>query len=188
MTTKREAILIAAKNLFAQSSYHVTGVNKIAAVSGASKMTLYSQFGSKEQLIAEVLQLRNEEFVSSLREAMNKAVPGIARLEVLFNWHCAWFRNVDFNGCMFIKASEEFSGQSELIINIVRKHKLLILGMIEGCLVEADTENCSSLARFLFTLIEGMIVNAQMFGSDHFTSTSWLQIESIVKGQIEKLT
>jgi AcrR family transcriptional regulator len=188
MTTKREAILIAAKNLFAQHSYHATGVDKISEASGASKMTLYSQFGSKEQLIAEVLRLRNEEFVSSLRAAMDEAAPGIARLAALFNWHCAWFDQPDFHGCMFIKASKEFAGQSELIMEIARNHKILILEMIDSCLVEAGIKESSPLARFLFSLTEGMIVNAQMFGPHRFTSTNWSQIELIVTARLAQTT
>ncbi|MGV1833004.1 TetR/AcrR family transcriptional regulator [Agrobacterium vitis] len=180
MTAKRDAILQAAKRLFAQSSYHQIGVDKISTASGASKMTLYSQFGSKEQLIVEVLRLRDEEFISSLRAAMNGAPSGIPRLETLFKWHNEWFRRPDFHGCMFIKASEEFAGQSETIMAVARNHKLLILEMIKECLVEARIKNPKPLARLLFTLTEGMIVNAHMFGHDQITATNWPEIEYIL--------
>lgn len=183
MTEKRQAILAAAKSLFSENSYHSTGVDKIAAVSGASKMTLYSQFGSKEQLIVEVLRLRDEEFIASLRQAMDKASPGLARLAAIFEWHGAWFRQPDFHGCLFIKASQEFAGQSELIMAASRTHKALILGLIERCLVEAAVQEPSAQARLLFTLIEGMIVSAQMFGPDSGMLLGWPQIEAMLKKQ-----
>jgi AcrR family transcriptional regulator len=186
MTAKREAILTTAKSLFAQSSYHSTGVDKIAAASGASKMTLYSHFTSKEQLIAEVLCRRDEEFVKSLSDAMNQAAPGIARLAAVFEWHQEWFRRADFHGCMFIKASEEFEGQSEMIMDVSRRHKTLILEMIEGCFIEAGIDDPADLGRLLFTLIEGMIVNAQMFGADRGMSIGWPLVESIIEDQLAR--
>lgn len=184
MTEKRQAILTTAKSLFAAHSYHLTGVDKIAAVSGASKMTLYSQFGSKEQLIVEVLRLRDEEFIASLEQAMHAAPPGLARLAAFFEWHRAWFLQPDFHGCMFIKASEEFAGHSDMIMEMSRQHKRLILERIERCLADAGLREPAPLARLLFTLTEGMIVNAHMFGPGRGMPLDWPQIEAIVQAHL----
>lgn len=182
MTAKRDGILSAAMRLFAENGYHSTGVDKIAAASGASKMTLYSQFGSKEHLITEVLQLRDEQFLQSLTSAMAKSEPGIARLKALFEWHEEWFRQPEFHGCMFIKASEEFAGESEPIMEVSRRHKVFIRRLIEDCLIQADMNNAAHLASLLFILLEGMIVNAHMFGAGNGIAIGWSQIEHILRG------
>lgn len=186
MTLKKEAILSTAKALFAESGYQAIGVDRITAASGASKMTLYSHFGNKENLIVEVLKVRDAEFMSSLRASVEMGQTGLERLKLIFDWHEAWFRREDFHGCMFIKASEEFAGQNEPIMSISRHHKTLILLLIEDCLQMAGAVDAEDLARLLFTLLEGMIVNAQMFGRDEGMGVGWEMIQTLVQSRIEE--
>src|SRR3978361_1773413 len=50
-----ERILEVARELFCRDGIHATGIDRILAAAGASKMTLYTRFGSKEALLREVL-------------------------------------------------------------------------------------------------------------------------------------
>lgn len=50
-----ERILEVARELFCRDGIHATGIDRILTEAGASKMTLYSRFGSKEALLREVL-------------------------------------------------------------------------------------------------------------------------------------
>ncbi|MFZ4967545.1 TetR/AcrR family transcriptional regulator [Pseudomonas sp. Mn2068] len=52
---KREAIIQAAIEAFRADGFEVTSMDRIAAIAGVSKRTVYNHFPSKEELFAEIL-------------------------------------------------------------------------------------------------------------------------------------
>ena len=55
-----ERILEVARELFCRDGIHATGIDRILTEAGASKMTLYSRFGSKEALRSEERRVGKE--------------------------------------------------------------------------------------------------------------------------------
>ncbi|PTS76575.1 helix-turn-helix domain-containing protein, partial [Stenotrophomonas sp. HMWF023] len=53
---KREAIVRAAVEEFRSAGYEATSMDRIAAVAGVSKRTVYNHFPSKEELFALILE------------------------------------------------------------------------------------------------------------------------------------
>ncbi|MET1161280.1 MAG: TetR/AcrR family transcriptional regulator [Pseudoxanthomonas sp.] len=60
---KRDAILEAAKRLFAHEGYTGVSMDQIAADAGVSKLTVYSHFGDKEALFAAAVRAKCEEML-----------------------------------------------------------------------------------------------------------------------------
>lgn len=60
---KRDAILEAAKRLFAGDGYAGVSMDQIAAEAGVSKLTVYSHFGDKEALFAAAVRAKCEEML-----------------------------------------------------------------------------------------------------------------------------
>lgn len=60
---KRDAILEAAKRLFAGDGYTGVSMDEIAAEAGVSKLTVYSHFGDKEALFAAAVRAKCEEML-----------------------------------------------------------------------------------------------------------------------------
>lgn len=60
---KRDAILEAAKHLFAGDGYTGVSMDQIAAEAGVSKLTVYSHFGDKEALFAAAVRAKCEEML-----------------------------------------------------------------------------------------------------------------------------
>lgn len=58
---KRAAILAAAKHLFPQNGFEGTSMDAVATEAGVSKLTVYSHFGGKEALFAEVVHCKCDE-------------------------------------------------------------------------------------------------------------------------------
>jgi TetR/AcrR family transcriptional repressor of mexJK operon len=58
---KREAIMVAARDLFLSKSYEGVSMAAIAAVAGVSKLTLYSHFADKAALFQEVISAKCQE-------------------------------------------------------------------------------------------------------------------------------
>lgn len=69
MQKKWDPILAAAKRLFIDQGYGATSMDAVAAASGATKRTVYNNFGSKEQLLEAVIDEAIEHF--------GQAVPGL---------------------------------------------------------------------------------------------------------------
>jgi TetR/AcrR family transcriptional regulator, mexJK operon transcriptional repressor len=63
---RRRDILVAGKKVFFEHGYALTSIDRIAAVAGTTKRTVYDHFGSKEALFAEVISFASEQFVALL--------------------------------------------------------------------------------------------------------------------------
>ena len=57
---KRAAVLTAAQYLFSQNGFAGTSMDSIAKAAGATKLTVYRNFGSKQDLFAEAIRLKCE--------------------------------------------------------------------------------------------------------------------------------
>ncbi|WP_163574084.1 TetR/AcrR family transcriptional regulator [Halomonas faecis] len=164
--TKRDDILATATRLFGEYGYHAVGVDRIRDEAGVSKMTLYHQFGGKEALVEAVLVQRHERFMASLVAAVESAETAEARLRAVFDWHARWFASEDFHGCMFLKATEEYAREPASLLALSQRHKAEVKGLVEDILAEMHGERASRLARLVQVTLDGMIVNAYLFGWD----------------------
>ncbi len=63
---RRRDILLAGKKVFFEQGYALTSIDRIAAVAGTTKRTVYDHFGSKDALFAEVIAFGSEQFVAML--------------------------------------------------------------------------------------------------------------------------
>jgi AcrR family transcriptional regulator len=82
----RDRILDSALELFARRGYAATGVYDIARTAGIEKTALYWHFGSKEGLLAAVLDRMDEEFVERIAKRVARvADDSDARLDLFVN-------------------------------------------------------------------------------------------------------
>ena len=63
---RRRDILMAGKKVFFEHGYALTSIDRIAAVAGTTKRTIYDHFGSKDALFAEVIAFGSAQFVELL--------------------------------------------------------------------------------------------------------------------------
>lgn len=163
---KRDDILATATRLFGEYGYHAVGVDRIRDEAGVSKMTLYHHFASKEALVEAVLAQRHARFMASLRAAVEAQATARERLHAVFDWHARWFASEHFHGCMFIKATEEYAREPASLLALSRRHKAEVKDLVEAILAEMQGEEASRLARLVQVTLDGMIVNAYLFGPD----------------------
>ncbi|MCK2184108.1 TetR/AcrR family transcriptional regulator [Halomonas getboli] len=165
---KRDDILATATRLFGEYGYHAVGVDRIRDEAGVSKMTLYHHFPGKEALVEAVLAKRHERFMASLRAAVDACPTHQERLRAIFDWHARWFSSEHFHGCMFIKATEEYARQPEALLALSRRHKDEVAALVEEVLSESEAEGeaVPGLARLVQVMLDGMIVNAYLFGAE----------------------
>ena len=77
---RRELILEASRECFAEGGYHQTSLGDIAERAGVSKALLYEHFASKRELHAAMLEAHVHELIERINEALVDADPGEGRL------------------------------------------------------------------------------------------------------------
>lgn len=164
--TKRDDILATATRLFEEYGYQAIGVDRIRDEAGVSKMTLYNHFAGKEALVETVLEQRHERFMASLKAAVEAQETFQERLRAVFDWHARWFASEQFHGCMFLRATEEHAREPASLLLLARRHKDGVRVLVEGILAEQGGKPDAPLARLVQIILDGMIVNVYMFGSD----------------------
>jgi AcrR family transcriptional regulator len=81
----RERILESAIALFSERGYAASGVHEIARRAGIEKAALYWHFGSKEGLLAAVLDRTDAEFVERVYKKVSQSATSDERLDLFVN-------------------------------------------------------------------------------------------------------
>lgn len=122
MSTKKEDLLVAAEQLFYQHGFHAIGLKAIVQEAGVALMTLYNHFPSKDELILEILSRRAQVYMEYLEQANQQETGSTA--ERLASGHLLWLQHNASNGCMFLRAKEEFASEPDHpIVQFVTEQK-----------------------------------------------------------------
>jgi AcrR family transcriptional regulator len=168
--------------LFREHGYHATGIDKIIAEAGVSKMTLYKHFRSKDELILTALQVWDEESRAWLANAIEqRAQSPRERLLALFDVLDEWFANSDFTGCMFINAIAEFARQQDPIHLAAAQHKRLFRDYIRQLARAAGAQDPDVLGDHISLLMEGCIVTAHAMGKSNIGAKARVAAEVLIE-------
>ena len=103
----RERLLDAASELFYAEGIQSVGIDRVIDRAGVAKASLYSTFGSKEELVCAYLDARHEQTLAGLRAAVVAIDDPIERLLAVFDAQARLFRSPGFHGCAFAAAAAE---------------------------------------------------------------------------------
>jgi AcrR family transcriptional regulator len=103
----RERLLEAASELFYAEGVQSVGVDRVIERAGVAKASLYSTFGSKEQLVCAYLEARHGQTMERLRAAADSFEEPVERILAVFDAQARLFRTPDFRGCAFTAAAAE---------------------------------------------------------------------------------
>ncbi|OTQ56403.1 TetR/AcrR family transcriptional regulator [Gilliamella apis] len=151
-----------AEQLFYQKGFANVGVDEIRDQSGCSKTTLYKHFGNKDNLIFEVLKIRNLRFQQDLSAAIKDLDQNDAIIQI-FKWHLTWFKQDNFNGCLFIRANEELH-HDQAIKQLAIEHKEFIRQLISQQLPQ--TPQHITLTNQLMVILEGLLNISVVYKDD----------------------
>jgi AcrR family transcriptional regulator len=174
MTTKaratppeaRERLLQTASDLFYNEGIRAVGIDAIIAKAGVAKMTLYNHFASKDELVVEFLKRRDERWMTSFRESVERRTKNPQRrLLAVFDALEEWFQSDDFRGCAFINAAAELADRNHPAHKVALEHKARLRAYILDLAKAAEVPAPKRLTDRLFLLVEGAIVTASMEGN-----------------------
>ncbi|MDT3398385.1 TetR/AcrR family transcriptional regulator [Streptomyces sp. B1866] len=153
----RARVLASAAQLFYDRGVHSVGVDEIAQHAGASKLTIYRHFGSKEGLVEAVLRSRSERAHDILAARVAEEPPGPGRVLAIFDLLTRWFGEKGYRGCPVVNTAVETRAHSGAVREVPRAHLARYRELIEGLLTEAGVAAPAALARQVLLLIEGAI-------------------------------
>jgi AcrR family transcriptional regulator len=167
----RERILLTAHDLFYADGIRATGVDRVIAASGVTKVTFYRHFPSKDDLVRAFLEHRHglwmAWFVDALgRRGAQQRIGDAQALPVLADAMAEWFSDPVFRGCAFINSVVEVGASVAGASDIAREHKREMVEVIAGLLPERlDGPRRMAIAQAAGLGVDGAIVKAQMGGA-----------------------
>jgi AcrR family transcriptional regulator len=161
----RRRLLEAADRLFYQEGIRSVGIDRIIAEAGVAKMTLYSHFPSKDDLILAVLENREARIGEFFRKAIHRhGRKGKDKLAAFFAALKEWFQSPEFRGCAFINATIELADPQHPGSKFARCQKERFNGMLRELIADSLGKEATRFLPAVSLLVEGAIVTAQVQG------------------------
>lgn len=151
-----ERLMEVATRAFYEEGITATGVDTLTARSGVSKPTLYAQFGSKRQLVTEVLRRRSELRHGELLDYLEqRGGPPERRVLAMFDWLTEQHHGRSYRGCPFLNAAAELSDPDHPAVSVVSAQKHRWRELTVRLLVEAGRTDADELGDALLMLADG---------------------------------
>jgi AcrR family transcriptional regulator len=162
----RQRLLETADRLFYQDGVRTVGIDRIIAEAGVAKMSLYSHFPSKDDLILAVLKHREESVLAFFRAAMDRhARKAKSPLRAFFAALKDFFESPGFRGCPFQNAAVELADPAHSGTEFARGHKQRFSEFLRGLVEETVGKAGAKVAPAVAILVEGAIMTAVLQGN-----------------------
>lgn len=158
----RERILRTAHDLFYAEGLRATGIDRVIAEAGVTKVTFYRHFPSKNDLILAYLNRRHDLWMTWFTEALARhggASRGAQALPPVLN---EWFSGQTlggFRGCAFLNGVSEMGPAIPVVAEATRQHKQQMTDAIEALLPPSGQRR--QTAEAMAIAVDGAIVQAQ---------------------------
>ena len=162
----RERVFRTAAALFHRHGIRAVGVETIAAKANTTKMSLYRNFPSKDELVAEWLRDHDARFWQSW-DAMSREYPDNPRrqLKAAFELLAKHAADPKARGCPMANAAVEITASDHPATKVIKAHKARLRARLAELCVRIGAGDSRLLADQLFLLMEGAQVSAQTPGA-----------------------
>lgn len=155
----RERILATAYRLFYREGIRATGIDKVIAEAGVTKVTFYRHFPSKDALILAFLDLRHRRWMDWFVDALDRHAAGNRRRAAVVSAVEEWLTADTFRGCAFINSVNEIGAELPEVYTITTRHKADMVAAIKATLPPGPHR--TRTAQALGVAIDGAVVQAQ---------------------------
>lgn len=160
-----QRLLDVAAEVFYTDGIRATGVDTLAERAGVSKPVLYAQFGSKENLVAAVLdqrRVRREEALAAYLDEVSES--GVGRLLAVFDWLASGHGREGFRGCPFSNAAVELPDPGHPARRVILAYKGWLRDTLAELAGQAELDQPGEVADALLLLIDGANVRVVVTG------------------------
>jgi AcrR family transcriptional regulator len=156
----RERLLDAANELLYREGVHTVGIDRVIEQAGVAKATLYTTFGSKDELVHAYLDSRYAETTGHITRALARCRTPRDRLLGVFDAQGELFAQPGFRGCAFVSATAE--SPSDVAEKAAAQYRRWVRDLFTGLAREAGAADPEGLARQLHLLYDGASLSARM--------------------------
>lgn len=158
----KEKILATAARLFYEQGYNSTGINQVLEEAGVAKASLYSHFGSKEELGLAYLKEARTAWFAGITATVEKKKAPVERLLAAFDFLEQQLPQQDFKGCRFINMLAEIGdSQPEMQLQVL-EHKRKLRKYLHQLLIAVPGQTPAQ-ADTIYLLFEGAIVESKVY-------------------------
>lgn len=157
----RERLLAAADELFYAEGVNSVGIDRVIDRAGVAKASLYSTFGSKDELVRAYLQARHRARVERITRGLAGTDDPRERILEVFAVLGRVFESPSFRGCAFLNAAAE-ARTGSVVESITGEYRRWLGELFRGLLVEAGAPDPDALVPSLVLLYDGATVSATM--------------------------
>jgi AcrR family transcriptional regulator len=158
----RERLLAAANELFYEEGVHTVGIDRVIERAGVAKASLYSTFGSKEELVRAYLQARAEERQRRVSAVIAQHATARAQILALYDYLGERTADPAYRGCAFINATAEGPRGETKVSQVCTDSRGWMRGLFVALARDAGARNPELLGRQLVMLYDGAAVAASM--------------------------
>jgi len=161
-TKPHDRILETATRLFYQEGIQVTGVNRVIAEADVAPMTLYRQFGGKDELVAATLEQWSVQWLQRLNDKLDRCGDDPeARFEGLWDALDEWFASDGFRGSFVANAATELrSKPGHPAQRVITAHRMAMRQLLEDLAKIAGVRDPADVAARLQILVDGAVAVA----------------------------
>jgi len=157
----RERLLDAADDLFYAEGVQSVGIDRVIERAGVAKASLYSVFGSKDELVRAYLERRHQRRVARITAALARFDTPRERLLGIYEILAEVASQPAFRGCAFLNARAESRAGSP-VEPVCDEMRAWTHGLFAGLAREAGARDPERLAGQLVLLYDGANATARM--------------------------
>jgi AcrR family transcriptional regulator len=179
----RDRLLDAASELFYEEGVHTVGIDRVIERAGVAKATLYSTFGSKDELVRAYLQRRHEATRERMTRELQRFGTPRERLLGVFEVQAERFGEPDYRGCAFVSASAE-APPGSTIEAASDEFRAWLRDLLTGLARDAGATDPESLAHQLALIYDGAAVGARMDRDPDVAQVSRAAVSALIDAAI----
>jgi AcrR family transcriptional regulator len=158
----RDRLLAAADELFYKEGVHTVGIDRVIERAGVAKASLYSAFGSKEELVVAYLEARAEERARRISAWIARHDNPRDQILAVFDQLAERVADPNFRGCAFVNASAEGPPGDNKVRRVCRGSRSWVRGVFADLARDLGAPDPERLGRQLILLYEGGMLGSSM--------------------------
>jgi AcrR family transcriptional regulator len=158
-TEPRDRLLDTATRLFLDDGIRAVGISRIIAEADVALMTLYRQFGGKDQLVAAAIEHWSAQWLQWLTDQVDSCGDDPdARFMALWKALDEWLASEGFRGSLVANAATELRGTPDHPAHqAITEHRRALRQFLEDLAKLTGVTDAATLAAQLHVLVEGAV-------------------------------